>query len=179
MSRSVGSSETAATTRRRSVDRGQTVIDYTIGISVFLLVVAFVFAFAPSLTTPFTGDSTDAVVVSDRAVDRLAHDLLVDDPARPTVLNATCTEAFFDTDGPDLSGSCRYDADASDLKGALAVGSPVRTVNVTVVDGAGTVALNGTTLVAGPAPPRSADVAVSQRAVLLDGRDATIVVRVW
>ncbi|WP_277553135.1 DUF7287 family protein [Halobaculum limi] len=180
MSRPVDSSETAATTTPHgSADRAQTTIDYAIGISVFLLVVAFVFAFAPSLTTPFTNDATDAVVVSDRAADRLAHDLLVDDPTRPTVLNATCTVGFFNTTGPDISGDCRYDTDASDLKGALAVGSPARTVNVTVVDDTGIVGVGGTTLAAGPKPPGSADISVSQRAVLLDGRDATVVVRVW
>ncbi|QZP38979.1 hypothetical protein K6T50_00955 [Halobaculum magnesiiphilum] len=147
-------------------------MDYAVGVSVFLLVVAFVFAFAPSLTAPFTGDATDAVVVADRSADRVANDLLVENPARPTVLNATCTQAFFDTDGPDRSDDCRYDANATDLKGALGVISPARTVNVTVVD-------DGSTLAAGPSPPRDADVSVARRAVLLDGSDATVVVRVW
>ena len=156
----------------RSRDRGQTTIDYAVGVSVFLLVVAFVFAFAPSLTAPFTSDATDAVVVADRSADRIANDLLVEDPARPTVLNASCTGAFFDTDGPDRSDDCRYDANASDLKGSLGVISPSRAVNVTVVG-------SETTLAAGPSPPRGADVSVARRAVLLGGADATVIVRVW
>lgn len=160
-------------------DRGQTTIDYAIGVSVFLLVVAFVFAFVPSLTTPFTGDATDAVVVADRSADRLANDLLVADPARPTTLNATCTAAFFDTTGPDRSGVCRYDADASNLKTVLAIESPVRSINVTVVGDAGVRVFDGTALLAGPEPPQSVDVSVARRAVLLDGDDATVVVRVW
>jgi len=153
-------------------DRGQTTIDYAVGVSVFLLVVAFVFAFAPSLTAPFTGDATDAVVVADRSADRVANDLLVEDPTRPAVLNTTCTEAFFDTDGPDRSDDCRYDANASKRKTALGVLSPVRSVNVTVVG-------DGPTLAAGPSPSRGADVSVARRAVLLDGSDASVVVRVW
>ncbi|MFC7098597.1 DUF7287 family protein [Halobaculum marinum] len=155
-----------------TTDRGQTTIDYAVGISVFLLVVAFVFAFAPSLTTPFTSDATDATVIADRAVDRLTGDLLVDDPARPAVLNATCTADFFDTGGADAD--CRFDTDASDLQGALGVASPARTLNVTVDRTGG-----GTLHAAGPTPPHSADVSVSRRAVLIDGDDALVTVRVW
>ncbi|WP_435063959.1 DUF7287 family protein [Halobaculum sp. EA56] len=179
-----GRGNDASRTRPSVRERAQTTIDYAVGVSVFLLVVAFVFSFAPSLTTPFTGDATDAVVVADRGADRVAADLLVDDPARPAVLNATCTAAFFDTAGPDLSGDCRYDTDASDLKGSLGVVSPARTANVTVVGDAGIAELpdgggNDVTLAAGPDPPRGAEVSVARRAVLLDGADATVVVRVW
>ncbi|UIO98513.1 hypothetical protein Hbl1158_08035 [Halobaculum sp. CBA1158] len=163
------------------VDRGQTTIDYAIGVSVFLLVVAFVFAFSPSLTAPFTGDATDAVVVADRSADRLANDLLVADPARPAALDAACTAGFFDTTEP--VGDCRYETDASDLTGALGIGSPVRTANVTLVDGDEIRTLgdggNAVRLAAGPSPPRGADVSVARRAVLLDGSDAIVVVRVW
>jgi hypothetical protein len=35
-------------------ERGQTTIDFTIGISVFLGVIIFVFVFAPGILTPFT-----------------------------------------------------------------------------------------------------------------------------
>ncbi|MFC6793886.1 hypothetical protein ACFQFH_05430 [Halobaculum halobium] len=150
--------------------------------SVFLVVVAFVFAFAPSLTAPFTGDATDAVVVADRSADRLANDLLVEDPSRPAVLDADCTAGFFDTDEP-VDGDCRYDTDASDLQGALGLWSPVRTANVSVVGEGGVRVLgdgaDAVSLTAGPSPPRGADVSVARRAVLLDGSDATVIVRVW
>ncbi|MFC7136774.1 hypothetical protein ACFQRB_10305 [Halobaculum litoreum] len=145
----------------------------------FLLVVAFVFAFAPSLTAPFTDDATEATVVADRSADRLANGLLVAAPTRPSVLNATCTADFFDTVGPDAD--CRFDDDASDLSAALGVDTTVRSLNVTVVEtpGDAVATVDGTTLAAGEAPPRGADVSVSRRAVLLDGRDATLIVRVW
>ncbi len=45
-----------STPRLRSRDRGQTVQDFAIGASVFLLTVAFVFAFVPTLFTPFEND---------------------------------------------------------------------------------------------------------------------------
>ena len=163
-------------------ERGQTTIDYAIGVSVFLLVVAFVFAFAPSLTAPFTGDATDAAVVADRSADRLANDLLVADPARPPHLDAGCTAGFFDTDEA-VGDDCRYETDAGDLRGALGIASPVRTANVTVVGDAGVRVLgdgaDAVSLTAGPSPPRGADVSVARRATLLDGSDVRVVVRVW
>lgn len=158
-------------------DRAQTTIDYAVGVSVFLLVVAFVFGFVPSLISPFTDDDTDAVVVSDRAADRLTGDLLVADPARPSVLGADCTVGFFnDSLTP---ADCRYGSNASDLHDALGIGSPTRSVNVTVIDGDGSRALDGTELAAGPDPAGGTDVSVSRRAVLLDDRDWTVLVRVW
>lgn len=168
--------------RNHDRDRGQTTIDYAVGVSVFLLVVAFVFAFAPSLTAPFTSDATDAVVVADRSADRIANDLLVVDPTRPSVLDADCTAGFFDTDEP-VDADCRYGTDASDLHAALGLASPVRTANVTVVDENGVRVLgdgaDAVRLAAGPSPSRGADVSVARRAVLLDGSDATVIVRVW
>ncbi|QZX99606.1 DUF7287 family protein [Halobaculum rubrum] len=168
--------------RTRARDRGQTTIDYAVGVSVFLLVVAFVFAFAPSLTAPFTSDATDAVVVADRSADRIANDLLVADPARPSVLDADCTAGFFDTDEA-VDTDCRYETDASDLRGALGIVSPDRTANVTVVSDGGIRVLgdgaDAVPLAAGPAPPRGAGVSTARRAVLLDGSDATVIVRVW
>ena len=157
--------------------RAQTTIDYAVGVSVFLLVVAFVFGFVPSLISPFTDDATDAVVVADRAADRLTGDLLVADPARPSVLDADCTVGFFDDSL--TPADCRYGPNASDLDGALGIGSPTRSVNVTLVDGTGSRTLDGTELAAGPEPARGADVSVSRRAVLLDDRDWTVFVRVW
>ncbi|MXR41413.1 hypothetical protein GRX01_08690 [Halobaculum sp. WSA2] len=177
MSDDRGASTGAAPGRVAGRDRGQTTIDYAIGVSVFLLVVAFVFAFVPSLIAPFTDDATDGVVVADRAADRLTRDLLVADPTRPAVLDADCTVGFFD-DGV-TADDCRYDANASDLDAALGIGSPTRSVNVTIVDGSGSRTLDGTELAVGPDPSSGSDVSVSRRAVLLDDRDWTLFVRVW
>lgn len=160
-------------------DRAQTTIDYAVGVSVFLLVVAFVFAFVPSLVGPFTGDDTSSVVVADRAADRLAGDLLVQTPTHPSALNTTCTVAFFETTGPDLTGVCRYDTDAGDLSGALGIESPATNLNVTVTDGASVLTIDGTQLAAGPSPARGNEVSAARRSVLVDERKRTLVVRVW
>ncbi|MFC7324020.1 hypothetical protein ACFQMF_05415 [Halorubrum rutilum] len=87
--RGLGSSETA---------RAQTPIDFAVGASVFLLTLAFVIAFTPTLFDPFTGPATASPVVSDRVAAGLAGDLLAASPTEPGVLSPACTVAFFEPD---------------------------------------------------------------------------------
>jgi len=160
-----------------SRERGQTTLDFAIGVSLFLGVVVLAFAFMPSMFAPFETDTGAEFVVADRSADRLTADALVDAPSDPSVLNATCTEEFFDTAGPDPVG-CRYVDDASDLPGALGLDGGVR-VNVTVHDDAGIRTLDGTLLAAGPPPTTVDDTVVATRVVLLDGDQHRLYVRVW
>lgn len=88
--RGLGSSETA---------RAQTPIDFAVGASVFLLTLAFVVAFTPTLFDPFTGPATASPVVSDRVAAGLAGDLLAASPTEPGVLSPACTVAFFEDGG--------------------------------------------------------------------------------
>jgi len=158
--------------------RGQTTIDYAVGVGLFLLVVAFVFAFLPSIFAPFSGDSGTLPVLTDRGADRLSSDLLVESPRRPAALNATCTEGFFDADGSVPAG-CRYATDGDDLAGALGVDAPAISINVTVGDGTGARSLDGTELSAGPAPPSNADAVTARRIVFLEGESGRLTVRMW
>jgi len=157
--------------------RGQTTLDFTIGVSVFLAVVVFVFAFIPTMFTPFEGDTGSDAVIADRVADRLSADILVDSPADPLILNATCTSAFFEEGGSDPAG-CRYSADASSLRTAVGVDDIVR-VNVTVENETGIRTLDGTLLAAGP-PPSSVDTPIiAKRVVLLENEQNRLLVRVW
>lgn len=149
-------------------DRGQTTLDFTTGASLFLITVAFVFAFVPGMFQPFDGGQ-DGVLVADRVADTLASDLL----ARPDgayVLNATCTDEFFDADGE--RGDCRYAADASDLRAALGLDT-TRRVNVTLARG-GVVRYS-----AGGDPSDAENVVDSRRLVSLGGETHRLRVRVW
>ena len=67
--RRVDAARRLPTTARRGRDRGQTVQDFAIGASVFLLTIAFVFVFIPTLFTPFE-DEVDPGL--DSQVDRVA-----------------------------------------------------------------------------------------------------------
>ncbi len=64
---------------RYSNDRAQTTIDYMVGMSIFLLTVAFVFQFMNSLFAPFGTTSDDVTLAADRASTVLVERLLIAD----------------------------------------------------------------------------------------------------
>jgi hypothetical protein len=144
-------------------DRGQTTIDFAIGISVFLVAAAFAFAFLPGIITPFSNDSVADPVTANALADDLAGDRL-GDPAQPHVLDAAATAEFFSQTDP---------VDALPVPG-------FRSVNATLIDDTGSVAsVNGTRAAAGPRVPSSGDVTVAWRTVTLDGDRLELRVRVW
>lgn len=85
--------------------RGQTTLDFTIGISVFLLVLIAVFLFVPGAIEPFTQGGQDRIVTANRVGDQLSEGSL-GDPSSPHVLNTTCTIEFFEDNAP---AGCRYE----------------------------------------------------------------------
>ncbi|MFB6269508.1 MAG: hypothetical protein ABEH83_06165 [Halobacterium sp.] len=145
--------------------RAQTTVDFAIGISIFLVTVAFAFAFLPGVIAPFTDTDVGDPVSANRVADHLATDRL-GSPDHPYVLNATEAAVFFDSD------------DA--LADTVAV-PWYKSVNVTINRPDGdAVQLNATvTATAGPSVPDSADVTVAWRTVTVDGQRAELVVRVW
>lgn len=88
----------------RARDRGQATIDYGIGAVIFVLSVAFVLAFTPTLLGPFVGGAQDDYATADRVADQLSTDLL-GEPSKPYVLNKTCADNFFDG---TFGGPCRH-----------------------------------------------------------------------
>lgn len=167
--------------------RAQTTLDYAVGAGVFLLAVGFALAFVPDLLVPFGG--ADRTHVADRAATALADGAL-GDPASPSVLDRSCTAAFFERVRGDRSATavpddCGFDAGATRVSDAVGVGADA-TLNVTVErpdgstyrlgDGDGDA---GVALAAGPAPPDGGSVAVATRTVLLDGASRRLVVRAW
>lgn len=75
--------------------RGQTTIDFAIGVSLFLLVVVFVFLFVPDLLDPFNSGTQEETVAVNRVADELSQRQL-GTASDLYVLNATCTVRFFD-----------------------------------------------------------------------------------
>jgi hypothetical protein len=163
---------------RDSATRAQTTIDFAIGIGLFLVVVAFVVAFVPTIFTPFQG--ADGPQTADRIATSLATDRL-GDPAEPHVLNATCTAAFFDQldDGPDAPVSCAFDTTADTTRSMFALGG-TRGVNVSIrtLDGA-VVESGDVSHTAGPPVPETRSVTAARRVVSLDGETRRLLVRVW
>jgi hypothetical protein len=88
--------------------RGQTSIDFAIGMAVFLGVVLFVFTFVPGILQPFDLSGEEEPAVSNQIADSLTQDLL-GSPGQPHVLNTYCTVSFFDGN-ESATSRCRYDS---------------------------------------------------------------------
>jgi len=54
--------------------RGQTTQDFVVGIGIFLLAVAFVFSFVPSIITPYTAATTAETAQADRIADTIVSE---------------------------------------------------------------------------------------------------------
>ncbi|OVE85633.1 DUF7287 family protein [Natronolimnobius baerhuensis] len=62
-----------------SGDRGQTTQDFAVGIGIFILAVAFVFSFLPSIVTPYDSAVGGAETAqADRISDKVLEELIVD-----------------------------------------------------------------------------------------------------
>ena len=163
-------------TLRRSIHRetarGQTVLDFAIGMSVFLLAVAFVFAFVPSLLEPFATSEGSHTIVAERGAAHLTETSLSAGSA-PGVLSAACTAAFFGENGSN-GNDCDWTHDADAVAEEIGAGE-FRSVNVTITrDGGSTVAFSG-----GDDLPPDASVSTASRIVELDGKTHRLTVRVW
>ena len=143
----------------RADERGQTAIDFVVGMGVFLLAVAFVFAFVPSMFAPFFAPGIGDPVTADRAANYLAEDrLAVDDGV---------TGELDRDDVKDLLEAC----DEDELQSVL--GIELRNVQVELY----AVDEEDPSYSCGPDPGGS--VTVSERLVSLDGELKTLYVRVW
>lgn len=91
--------------------RGQTTLDFAVGVSIFLVVVAFVVAFVPTMLDPFEGGAQEETAAADRLAGELATDILVEDAETPYVLDRGCVVAFFaleNTDGDPTNDEDAY-----------------------------------------------------------------------
>ena len=155
-----------------SADRAQTVLDFVVGMSVFLVAVGFTFAFVPSLLEPYAVGEGATVIVAERGAARLAESSLAG--GSTATLSHACTFAFFNGTDPETASNesgCAWTANATDLHAEIGV-DDLRGLNVTVSQD-GTVAsldADGTTVPmrAGPAPPRGTSVSAASRIVTID-----------
>jgi len=185
------------TTPRRS-RRGQTTLDFAIAMGVFLLAVAFVFTFIPSLTAPFVDGNQEQTAVADRVASTLVEGSLAA-PDEPYVLNVTCTTGFFNETNASATDDCGYTNDTPDHRRRLGV-SDRPSVNVSLVrvnassrertplcsddseDGAVVNESSADCDVVyqvGGNPGDGQSITVARRVVSINEKDATLFVRVW
>lgn len=167
--------------------RGQTTLDFAIGMSIFLLAVIFVLTFVPGMLEPFQSGPHEATVVTDRIASQLVGSTLTDGGSQ-YLLNTTCTLAFFNTSYDDAG--CGFD---NSRPVADRLGTDMH-VNVTVkrdFDGDGTAepacwyndqvtdCADGWQLAAGDSGGAPRSVVVARRVAALDSLDVEVLVRVW
>lgn len=144
--------------------RAQTTLDFGIGIGIFLITVAVVFTFVPSLLSPFTAGGSAQPIVVDRAATQLATDTLTS-PDEPYVLNTSKAQNFFDEN-----------TDTQPNVGVLALDYRVN-VTLTRSDGTCPSALADCRL--GSTPSNSQSVSSARRVVSIAGERATLEVSIW
>jgi hypothetical protein len=106
-------------------DRGQTTLDFAIGISIFLAVMLFVFAFVPGILEPFNLSGEEDIALSERIASDLSQGTL-GNASTPYVLESHCTVRFFDQ-GTSSPGHCNYEGET--VKERLGLGG---TTNINV-----------------------------------------------
>jgi hypothetical protein len=115
----------------RLTDRAQTPLDFAIAMGIFLLTIAFVFSFVPSLTTPFVDGNQDQSPAADRVASHLTQGALAD-PNDPFVVQEACASVFFNesTNHTQIPAGCGYNG--STLGERVGISDRLR-VNVTVL----------------------------------------------
>lgn len=166
--------------------RGQTTLDFAIGMGLFLVTLAFVLAFVPSIFDPFTTGSSAKLIVADRAAATLAGDLLAPSTAGPGSLSTGCVVAFVEENGTLADEECASDIDVeADLDETLSLGG--RNVNVSIhppaedAESSAEIEWDGSSVRLTRANSKSVprDVGFAVRIVRIDGQQYRLTVRVW
>lgn len=154
-------------------ERGQTLNDFVVGVALFLFVVAYTFAFLPTVFQPFADPGGSETKRADRTADLLVADLLAENVTDGGDLDEACTRAFFDNAS---ATGCRF---TRTTLPRIAAVPETTTLNVTVRRGGSVVTDGGTRLARGPTTSQAPAVARAVRITTYDGKDVRVVVRAW
>lgn len=178
------------------MERGQTTLDFAIGVSIFLISIAFVFTFVPGTLQPFTQGAQDETAGTDRVADLIVLDLTTE-PGDAYILDGNCMAALL-SDGAGTG--CGFDG--ATLSARLDL-PPRQSINVTVrgdpsgsgpellcwdeskkdvvgVSGSCDVSDGDVRLVTGDSlPQQRTSVVTARRVVTIEGTLATVAVRMW
>lgn len=161
--------------------RGQTTIDYTIGIVLFLSVMGGVFLLLPTVFEPFSTSTTAETIVADQIATQLTTELLqAEDPA---AIDAVCTAAFFGQN-TSLDSECSFTADDSleDITGLDSTTDTTISIHETgeSPDDSATTTVDGVTYdLLRETSDTTENTAVASRTVELNGDAYQLTVEVW
>jgi len=166
--------------------RGQTNLDFILGVTILVVAVVFVWLFLPNLFGPFVdGDTHSDSLAAERAANNLAEDAFKTTPGADE-LDEDCVVAFFM--GSSSAPGCGFSG--STLTEQIGLGEfhvanvSAEFTNGTVLawngPGVGGFSDSGTPkLIRGGTHGSTSDVSVARRVVSIDGQRAVLVVRVW
>lgn len=176
--------------------RGQTALDFMIGMGVFLFAIVFLLTVIPAIIDPFSG-SQEQPLIADRVASEVANGMMVE-PGTSTTLDETCTYTFFNQslgNGSDcavpfnesedhlptrLSIDDRYSLNITVRRNVSGDVRPdILCTNGNRVDSCSGIAVNETRLAIGPIPANRKTVTATQRAVFLDEKDVIVVIKLW
>ncbi|MFD1564744.1 hypothetical protein ACFR99_14475 [Haloarchaeobius amylolyticus] len=159
------------TASSRWTDRGQTTQDFAVGIGIFLLAIAFVFSFLPTIMMPFDSSVSGAETAqADRIADRIVND------------TSTGTSNELDEDGLDPYNGTTL---TSELGLRSSGDTPIDNVNVTVMNISNESTVGSTDNWTGGETYADQSAASSARIVTIDDREercdpaCRLIVRVW
>ncbi len=183
--------------------RAQTTLDFAIAMGVFLLTVAFVFTFIPSLTAPFIDGHQEQTAIADRVSSHLVEGSLAD-PNEPYALDETCTRGFFEPHNDPAIDHCGYTNSTDNYRARIGVSDrPHLNISIVAIDGAtrdrtplcqnvstdsvvprdsddcNPVANNDVVFQTGPPGTAVDSMTVARRIASIGDYDATVFVRVW
>lgn len=88
--------------------RAQTTLDFAIAMGVFLVALAFVFAFVPGMFQPFQTNAPETTTFGNRIADQVAGGTLVESEDEVPALDIACTVEFFRAE-PTGQPACPFD----------------------------------------------------------------------
>lgn len=156
-------------------NRGQTLFDFLLGITLFLGVVAFTVLFIPNLIDPFEPTRDASTILADRGADHLTQNVMRMEGEGPYILETECTVDFFDGNAMD---SC--DVDSNSIREIVGMRNSA-SVHVKIIDSDGnTISVNGVQLGQGDDIEGStSSTYTATRIVTLNGQRYTLVYNVW
>lgn len=161
--------------------KGQTTIDYTIGITLFIGVIGGVYLLLPTIFDPLSSSATANAILSDQIATQLTTELL--NAEQPGTLDAVCTTVFF-SQNTSLDGDCSFTADDSietiiGVDRDTDVAITVRELS-TESEPVGTTQIDGVTYdLQRQTSEQRQNTAVSTRTVRINGELHRVTVEVW
>lgn len=163
--------------------KGQTVIDFAIAASIFLMVVGGVLLYTPTIFAPLSESTTAETIAADKTATHISKELIAGEESQTNV-DTICTIAFFSGNG-SLDEDCTFSAnnpiqDIVGLKDTTEINVYITDTQQTNDPPITTTEFEGKEYTLQRKTKSDAhDVAVATRIINIDGNTQRLTVEVW